>query len=104
MLQFQFGAERDPVVKIVAEIDDEPVKVEFARTYARLVYDRELHDRLLEDVLAADPDVPGLTLVISPIGCPCLFITQPTLNLGSIEPPLADKHRGLFDNSIYFVP
>jgi hypothetical protein len=41
---------------------DLSVKVEFARTYARLVYDRELHDRLLEDVLAADPDVPGLTL------------------------------------------
>ncbi|MDH4015412.1 MAG: TRAP transporter TatT component family protein, partial [Chromatiales bacterium] len=41
---------------------DLSVKVEFARTYARLVYDRELHDRLLGEVLAADPDVPGLTL------------------------------------------
>ena len=37
-------------------------KVEYARTYARLVFDRELHDRLLREVLAADPEVEGLTL------------------------------------------
>lgn len=36
--------------------------VEFARGYARLLYDRELHDRLLKQVLAADPESPGLTL------------------------------------------
>jgi hypothetical protein len=41
---------------------DLSVKVEFARSYARLVYDRELHDRLLKEVLAADPVQPGLTL------------------------------------------
>lgn len=41
---------------------DLSVKVEFARGYARLLYDRELHDRLLQDVMAADPEVPGLTL------------------------------------------
>jgi hypothetical protein len=41
---------------------DLSAKVEFARGYARLLYDRELHDRLLEEVLAADPEVPGLTL------------------------------------------
>ena len=38
-------------------------KVMFARSYARSVYDRELHDRLLNEVLAADPHVPGQTLV-----------------------------------------
>lgn len=38
------------------------VKVEYARQYARLVYDRELHDRLLNEVLAAAPQSPGLTL------------------------------------------
>ena len=38
-------------------------KVMFARSYARSVYDRELHDRLLNEVLAADPHVPGMTLV-----------------------------------------
>jgi hypothetical protein len=41
---------------------DFAVKVQFARSYARLVYDRELHDRLLREVLAADPAAPGLTL------------------------------------------
>ncbi len=41
---------------------DLAAKVEFARSYARSVYDRELHDRLLREVLAADPAVPGLTL------------------------------------------
>jgi hypothetical protein len=38
------------------------VKVEFARGYARLLYDRELHDRLLHEVMDADPEAPGLTL------------------------------------------
>ena len=37
-------------------------KVEFARGYARLLYERELHDRLLQEVLAADPYQDGLTL------------------------------------------
>ena len=36
--------------------------VELARRYARLVFDRELHDRVLKNVLAADPKEPGLTL------------------------------------------
>jgi hypothetical protein len=37
-------------------------KVEYARRYARITYDRELHDRLLHEVLDADATVPGLTL------------------------------------------
>lgn len=37
-------------------------KVEYARRYARGIYDRELHDRLLREVLAADATEPGLTL------------------------------------------
>jgi len=37
-------------------------KVLFARQYARLVFDRPLHDRLLKDVVAADPRVRGFTL------------------------------------------
>ena len=37
-------------------------KVEFARRHARLVFDQRLHDRLLHEVLDADPVVPGLTL------------------------------------------
>lgn len=38
------------------------VKVEYARRYARLMFDQELHDRLLEDVLRAPAEAPGLTL------------------------------------------
>jgi hypothetical protein len=38
-------------------------KVEFAEGYARLLYKRELHDALLDEVLAADPVEPGLTLL-----------------------------------------
>ena len=38
------------------------VLVEYARGYARLVYDRELHDQLLNEVLQSDPRQPGYTL------------------------------------------
>lgn len=38
------------------------IKVMYARMYARLVFDRELHDALLNEVLAADPRVEGLTM------------------------------------------
>ena len=39
------------------------VDVLFAEHYARLVFDQPLHDRLLKQVLAADPKAPGLTLI-----------------------------------------
>ncbi|MEM9623698.1 MAG: TRAP transporter TatT component family protein [Pseudomonadota bacterium] len=38
-------------------------KVAFADQYARLVFDRELHDRLLTEVVDAEPRQPGLTLM-----------------------------------------
>ena len=38
-------------------------KVLFARHYARLVYNRELHDKLLNEVLSAEAAAPGLTLI-----------------------------------------
>lgn len=41
---------------------DLSAKVQFAESYARLVFDRELHDRLLEEVLAAPTVAPRLTL------------------------------------------
>jgi len=41
---------------------DLSIKVEFARGYARLKYDRELHDALLNEVLAAEVKQPNLTL------------------------------------------
>jgi hypothetical protein len=41
---------------------DLSAKVEFASGYARLLYERELHDKLLNEVMAADPHVTGFTL------------------------------------------
>ncbi len=41
---------------------DLAAKVEYARGYAKLLYERELHDRLLGEVLAADPYYDGYTL------------------------------------------
>jgi len=41
---------------------DLSAKVEYARGYAKLLYERELHDRLLNDVIAADPYADGFTL------------------------------------------
>jgi hypothetical protein len=39
------------------------VRVLYAQHYARLVFDQALHDKLLNEVIAADPHAPGLTLV-----------------------------------------
>ncbi|HVY66666.1 MAG TPA: TRAP transporter TatT component family protein [Gammaproteobacteria bacterium] len=41
---------------------DLSIKVEYARRYARLVFDQELHDRLLTDVLNAPAEAQGHTL------------------------------------------
>jgi hypothetical protein len=41
---------------------DLSIKVEYARRYARLVFDQELHDRLLTEVLDAPADAPLFTL------------------------------------------
>ncbi len=38
------------------------VKVMYARHYARLMFDQKLHNRLLQEVLDAETDVPGYTL------------------------------------------
>jgi hypothetical protein len=39
------------------------IKVLYARHYARLVFDRELHDELLQEVLASDAVYPDMTLM-----------------------------------------
>jgi len=39
------------------------MNVPFARQYARMMFDRKLHDRLLHEVLKADPNLPGYTLI-----------------------------------------
>ncbi len=41
---------------------DLSVLVDFAKYYARTLYERELHDQLLNEVLDADPVHPGYTL------------------------------------------
>jgi hypothetical protein len=46
----------------LSEGRDLSVKVEYAKRYARLVFDQELHDRLLNEVLSAEPHAEGYTL------------------------------------------
>lgn len=41
---------------------DLSTKVEYARRYARMMFEQDLHDRLLTEVLAAPVEVEGLTL------------------------------------------
>jgi len=55
---------REYFEKAIAITDgrDLSAKVEFARGYAKLLYERELHDRLLNEVMATDPDYDGFTL------------------------------------------
>jgi len=50
--------------KAMSLSDDEYLmtKVIYAEQYARLVFDKELHDRLLNEVISADPVVEGMTL------------------------------------------
>jgi hypothetical protein len=39
------------------------VKTLYARYYARMVFNQELHDRLLREVIDAPAATPGLTLI-----------------------------------------
>jgi len=41
---------------------DLSIAVDYARYYARTLYDRDLHDRLLNEVIAAEPNQDGYTL------------------------------------------
>jgi len=42
---------------------DLSAKVAYAKGYAKLLYERELHDRLLNEVLEADPNQNGFVLM-----------------------------------------
>ena len=46
----------------VSDGKDLTAKVEYARGYAKLLYERELHDRLLNEVINADPNQDGFVL------------------------------------------
>ncbi len=41
---------------------DLSAKVEYARRYARMMFEQDLHDRLLKEVIAAPAEAPGRTL------------------------------------------
>jgi hypothetical protein len=41
---------------------DLSAKVEYARRYARMMFDQDLHDRLLREVIASPAEAPGRTL------------------------------------------
>lgn len=49
----------------LAQGKDLMTKVLLAKEYARMVFDRELHDRLLQEVVNADPNVSGRVLLNS---------------------------------------
>jgi hypothetical protein len=55
---------REYFEKAIAESDgrDLSAKVEYAKGYAKMLYKRELHDRLLNEVLEADPNHDGFVL------------------------------------------
>ncbi len=38
-------------------------KVVYAKLYAKMLFDRSLHDRLLTEVVETDPEIPGYTLI-----------------------------------------
>ena len=59
-----FDAGKNHYERAIALSDgkDLSIYVDYARYYARTLYDRELHDRLLNEVMAADPHQEGYTL------------------------------------------
>ncbi len=61
--QAELGREHFERAIVLSENRNLMAKVLFARHYARLVFDRDLHDALLGEVLVANPEAPGLTLV-----------------------------------------
>ena len=60
--EFESGREHYERAIALSGGRDLGIKVSYARYYARTLYERELHDRLLNEVLAADPVQPGYTL------------------------------------------
>lgn len=48
---------------LLSEGNNLMAKVMYAKQYARLLFEQELHDRLLNEVISADPTAEGLTLI-----------------------------------------
>ena len=58
----QAGIRNFEAALLLTERKDLSIQVEYARNCARLLYDRELHDSLLREVVSAEAEQPGLTL------------------------------------------
>ncbi len=59
----EIGREHFEKAILFSEGNNLMAKVTFAERYARLVFNRELHDRLLREVIEAPAEVPGYTLM-----------------------------------------
>ncbi|HEY5776241.1 MAG TPA: TRAP transporter TatT component family protein, partial [Xanthomonadales bacterium] len=59
---FDAGKEHFENAMTLSNGKDLSISVDYARYYARTLYDRELHDQLLNDVMSAEPDQEGYTL------------------------------------------
>jgi hypothetical protein len=59
----EVGREYFEAALVLTGGQDLSIKVEYSRGYARLMYKRELHDRLLNEVLDAESKQEGFTLV-----------------------------------------
>jgi hypothetical protein len=59
---FEAGKAHYERAMALSENKDLSVNVDYARYYARTLYDRELHDQLLKDVMSAEPNQDGYTL------------------------------------------
>jgi len=60
--KFDLGKSQYEHALALSDGKDLSINVDYARYYARTLYDRELHDRLLNEVIAADPVQHGYTL------------------------------------------
>jgi len=60
--QFESGKAHYEKALELSQGKDLSISVDYARYYARTLYDRELHDQLLNEVLAADVNQEGYTL------------------------------------------
>lgn len=59
---FKAGKEHFERALTLSDGKDLSINVDYARYYARTLYDRELHDRLLKSVMSAEPIQDGYTL------------------------------------------
>ena len=59
---FEAGKQHFERAQALSNGKDLSISVDYARYYARTLYDRKLHDQLLNDVMSAEPNQEGYTL------------------------------------------